>query len=646
MNALPELPRSITGVEQLAESNLTMLEGRAGRRLRKPPVPRGDSGDMGATKQDDGSPVPTTDAQRGDSGNKVAGPTPRFILIRRRRGFVDGVYWIGVAHDKETGADIEKEPVWICSVLNVDAYTRDAQGNAWGRLLTWQDADGRKHVWAMPMAMLAGSGEELRAELLRQGLEIAQHADRRRMLGEYLQRERPTVTARCVERTGWHGDAFVLPTETIGDTAAEPIIFQTAAPDGITLGCAGTLKGWRENVAAPCAGNSRLVLALSVGFAGLCIGLIGTEGGGIHLKGASSAGKTTGLALAASMFGLPSFARTWRQTDNALEGVASLHSDLLLILDEIGQLDPKHAGAVAYLLANGQGKGRARRDGSPRAAAAFRLLFLSAGEIGLGDLVTAGGGKQRAGMDVRVIDVPADAGTGHGMFDLVPDGIPAGAFAERLKAAAATHYGHAMPAFLRAVVADVAAKRIDLREMRDKLANGMVGPDDSGQVRRVAQRFALIAAAGELATTFGLTGWLPQEAERAARRCFADWLGARGTTGQAEPAAMLAQVRAFLGAHGESRFSAWVPDERERVTINRAGFRRESTDGPEFFVETEAFRREVCLGFDYQQVAIALRDRGALMPESASRLTRKERLPDCRNARVYRITPAIWEDGQ
>ena len=77
-----------------------------------------------------------------------------------------------------------------------------------------------------------------------------------------------------------------------------------------------------------------------------------------------------------------------------------------------GTLEPKDAGKIAYMLANGQGKGRSTRDGSPRAVATRRLLFLSSGEISLGDLVTQSGGKIRAGQKVRVIDLPADAGAG------------------------------------------------------------------------------------------------------------------------------------------------------------------------------------------------------------------------------------------
>jgi putative DNA primase/helicase len=72
----------------------------------------------------------------------------------------------------------------------------------------------------------------------------------------------------------------------------------------------------------------------------------------------------------------------WRTTDNALEAIAAQHSDCLLILDELAQVDPKTAGECAYMLANEQGKARATRNGTPRARQTWRLLFLSAGELG------------------------------------------------------------------------------------------------------------------------------------------------------------------------------------------------------------------------------------------------------------------------
>jgi hypothetical protein len=86
-----------------------------------------------------------------------------------------------------------------------------------------------------------------------------------------------------------------------------------------------------------------------------------------------------------------------------------------------------------------------------------------------------------------------------------------------------------------------------------------VPPGAAGQVARVAGRFALVAAAGEMAPALGILPWSPGEAEAAAARCFRDWLAARegGTAGAgdaAERVAALTKVRHFLLTQGAARF--------------------------------------------------------------------------------------------
>lgn len=683
MSAAEPLPASVRSLDERADRELAMLDRlrpstlstairQAGHApeapaARAPMFSGGDSGESGEAAPHKALSRPRVARPRGERGDKHPGavtddadtapagevigarfgeagePLAHFLL--REHGKGPGVHWVGLKTSQSEGVKVvtgHEAPQWICSPLRVAAHTRDGEGNEWGRLLVFPDRDRREHRWAMPMRMLAGSGDELRGELYSQGLLTTLNPGLRRLVGDYIQRVRPDVTARCVKRTGWHGDVFVLPREAFGDTDAEPVLFQAATMEGVTLGQAGTLAGWIENVAAPCAGNTRLVLAICAGFAGPCLGLLGTTGGGFNLRGGSSTGKTTALLVAASLFGSPDYLRTWRHTANAQEGAAALHSDLLLILDELGQLDPRDAGQAAYTLANGQGKGRAARDGSPRAITTWRVLFLSSGEVSLADLVTQAGDKVRAGQEVRVIDLPADAGAGLGLFDTVPEGMSAGAFADAIKAAAGKHYGHALPAFLRVLVADPAKAREALAALRDAVMAELVDTNATGQVRRVAERFALVAAAGELATTYRLTGWQTGEATRAASACFAAWLAGRGTDKASEPVAMLAQVRAFLSAHGEARFTSWNADDRAPRTINRAGFRKGDADGPTYYVEPEAFRHEVCAGFDYQAVAKVLAEAGALATGGDARPTQKLRLPDGRNARVYVITPALW----
>lgn len=582
----------------------------------------------------------------GRAARAKADKLPRFEVIEEGHDKRPGLYFFGSTRDKETGDERPAPPVWISDPIYVTASTRDERGSEWGRILEFRDRDGRLKRRAMPCEMLAGTGEELRAMLLREGLNITSNpADRRRLL-DYIAWSRPEITAKAVSRTGWHGTAFVLPDRAIGDTEAEPIHYQGSHAEGIKLGMGGTLEGWRENVATPCAGNSRLVVYVSAAFAANCLTMLGAEGGGLHVRGPSSAGKTSALLAAASVWGPPDYVRTWRATDNALEGIAAQHSDMPLCLDEIGELPAKVAGPCAYMLANGVGKSRADRSGAARTAARWRLLFLSTGEIGLSDLMAEAGARSRAGQEVRVIDIPADAGVGLGMFEKLPQGMTAGAFADRLRDAAAMHYGTAGPAFVSRLVQNHTEARDALRTARDAIAATLAPANAAGQVRRVAQRFALIAAAGELATEWGLTGWPEGEAATAATMCFRAWLGARGTAGAAEPAAMLRQVRRFLEAHGESRFAPWdAPDSR--ATINRAGFRRDAADGSgvEFYVMREAFKADICTGFDYRAVAQTLADAGALATDSDGSVTKPERLPGLGVTRCYRITSAIWGTG-
>lgn len=110
-----------------------------------------------------------------------------------------------------------------------------------------------------------------------------------------------------------------------------------------------------------------------------------------------------------------------RLTDNALEAIAAQHSDCLLILDELAQVQPKAAGECAYMLANEQSKARATRTGTARARLAWRLLFLSAGELGLADHMAEGMKRTRTGQEVRMADIPADAGAGLGAFENLHD---------------------------------------------------------------------------------------------------------------------------------------------------------------------------------------------------------------------------------
>ncbi|MDP3797408.1 MAG: DUF927 domain-containing protein [Polaromonas sp.] len=579
----------------------------------------------------------------------------------------DGVWHQGIDQDGK-----RKPPEWLCSRLNVEALTRDQDGGGWGYLLTFSDPLGHAKQWAMPSRMLAGEGGEYRATLLNMGLRIATTPRARNLLTQYIQTRTPEEFASCTDRIGWHGRAFVLPRETIGD-GAERIVFQSDNAVENTFRSKGSADQWRERIGELCIGNTRLAFAVACAFAGPLLRPAGMESGGFHYRGDSSSGKTTALKLAASVYGGASYLQRWRSTDNALEATAAQHSDCLLILDELAQIDPKTAGECAYMLANEQGKARATRTGTPRAKQAWRLLFLSAGELGLADHMAEGMKRTRTGQEVRMADIPADAGMGLGAFEELHGHAGGAAFAKHITHQAQAVYGATGRAWLEWLCANADTLKARIRNDADALAAQMIPKNASGQVERVGARFALVGAAGEMATAAGLTGWPAGESEAAALACFNAWLASRGGIGNGEVTAMLRAVRRFLEANGEGRFALWhrAGDDHNQKVINRAGFRRVfSADGSPFkdigsnvpglepslthvlneggavhyFVLPECFRSEMCQGFDYKAVARVLVDHGCLIPSKGRPFDSKHRLPGMGKDPVscYQIPPAIF----
>src|ERR1035437_4651209 len=441
-------------------------------------------------------------------------------------------------HVSETGvyADSPHGKIRICSRLEIRASARSQQNDDWGQLLCFRDPDGHEHQCLIPMAMLAADGNEYRALLLKEGLEIEPGRVVRKLLHTYIQTANPPTRIRCVKNVGWHQDVFVLPDETIGTAGDEPVWFQRSTLVPHFLRVSGSVEEWREMIGRFCSGNSRLLFAVGVAFAGPLLKLSGERGGGFHLRGTTSTGKTTALLVAGSVWGgggVNGFIHTWHTTFNGLEAVAEVSNDGLLCLDELGQVDPKQAGEIAYGLANGFGKQR-MKSAAAAARLEWELLFLSSGETSLAEHVWTARRVARVRQLFLSVHVPAGA---------------------------------------------------------------------SSEVCRGASRFALAGAAGELATTWGLTGWQPNESMEAAAACFASWLTGRVAGGDDQRG--VDQVRSFLKLHGATRFEA-LGARAGAVTAPAfnprcAGFR--AANAAAYLIFPEVFRSEICRGFDSSAVA-------------------------------------------
>lgn len=601
--------------------------------------------------------------EQGEEGTNSVNLPPAFSITAK------GV-WYKPTKSKD---DSEAEPpLWLCAPFQVLAETADETGGSWGLLLSWQDRDHRAHQWAMPRKLLHLAGNEIAAELEHAGLAVGTSRQQHDLLKRLLSGITTPNRRCCVPQTGWHrtpaGIAYVMPAGDAFGPGSNSVILQS---DHIASHSAtephGTLDEWKTNIARLAVGNHRLGLFISAAFAPPLLDLTSDPTGGLHIYDKSQSGKTTLLNSAASVWGCgdtKGYVKTWRATSNGMEGVAAATCDGLLPLDELGMVDPREAGEIVYSLANQSGKARAARDGSARARLVWRLLFLSTGEIPLDVKMGERGITPMAGQEVRLANLPADAGAGLGVFQQLHEFTSADRLADHLRNAAKTYYGTASRAFIE-WLANFRQNRPDkLIELIKKLrqsfnARAALPADADGQAISVARRFSLIAAAGELAQIAGILPWPKGEATIAAVAGLHAWIEARGGTGAGEDAKAVAMVRRFIEQHGESRFTEITDtkkgsalsydrnNEREplqRVTINRVGFRRDTSVGLQFLIMPESWKSEVCKGLDPTGAAKALHAAGFLDKGEGRNWQKKHRLPDGQGGRYYTIKNTIISD--
>ena len=156
--------------------------------------------------------------------------------------------------------------------------------------------------------------------------------------------------------------------------------------------------------------------------------------------------------------------------------------------------------------------------------------------------------------------------------------------------------------------------------------------DAGPQVQRVINRLAVFAAAGELASDAGITGWAAGAATAAMLDMLQVWIHGRGGKGDAEAVDALQRVQHFLLKHGDSRFEDLTVFGDDRRTVpNRAGWR----DSQCFHLHAEAMA-EVFQGGNLRAGLKALLAAGWLQPGDSSHLAaRLSTVPG--RPRVYRI---------
>lgn len=544
-------------------------------------------------------------------------PLPRGHLAKPFR-WGDGSFHLleSGLHYLETNNKGDEYRRYISSPIKVTALTRDNASTSWGRLLEWHDPDGIKHTQAVSMEFFQSDGVDLRKALSYQGMTIAPDAKARSLLQSYLMSYPVEQRALCVDRVGWHDNVFVLPHCEIGQSPdSDMIVYQAIQGLDNRYQRNGTLAEWREHVAQLAQGHSKLVCAVSTAFAGQLLSPLEQQNGaGVHFVGKSSKGKSTALFLGCSVWGKPSrFYRTWRATGNALEHTAYMHNDSFLALDEIGEIaNPKELGNIVYMLANGLGKARLSKHITAKPTFNWKLIFLSSGEENLKDIMAKQGQKAKLGQEIRLIDIDVNQSE-YGVFDSI-DFAQDGAMQSRMLVENSNqYYGEAGIAWLEYLCSHKKERITKAKQLWEQYRTPLIQGHTEGHIVRVANTFALIATAGELATLAGITGWQTGTAFSAVQTVFNQWLGSFEHVGNYEDLEILAQVKAFFEAHGNSRFECMTPDpERQEKINNRVGYWKVDNGEKRYLVYPEQFKKEICKGLNPKRVGKLLVQHGWL----------------------------------
>lgn len=548
----------------------------------------------------------------------------------------DGLFFVKY-NDDDPAHITFKFKTFICSPIEIIAKTRDGNSDTWGRLLQWRDDDSVLHTWSMPLSLLQGDAREYRRELASQGLNITTNPKQRSYLDAYIQKYPIHKRALCVDKLGWHGEQYILPDGAIGSDGKQLIVYQSAHAINSTIAQQGTLAQWRDELCKPLAEQSRFVFSIACAFAGQLLEPLGSDSGGFHLLGSSSMGKSLSLKVAAGVWGKPdSYTKTWRSTDNALEGTASEHNDSFLPLDEISEGNPTILGNIIYMLGNGTGKGRSTTTGHNRIAKTWRIIFLSNGEKTVEQEMAQAGKKTNAGVEVRVAHIDADAGKGLKTFDSLVLADTGAGQADKIKELSQAYYGVAGIAWLEHITSDKAATTATAKQfVNDFMSNYS---DLAPQAYRVAKRFAIVAAAGEMATLAGITGWQAGQATTAVMTCLDNWLDNYGRDGEHEQRQIIEHIKAFIEQHGSSRFQPChihMHQDFETKITNRAGYHNYDTG--EYYFSTSTFD-EVCSPFNKSKVLQVLDEAGLLNVTESDRKTCRVSLPFKKNrSRVYAV---------
>lgn len=544
----------------------------------------------------------------------------------------DGVYF--KKFRKDGAGHYEK----VCSPLNVKARIRDHENGNWGCVLEVVDHDYIIHEIILFDGEATCKTSDKINLLKSKGLKIS--LKKEDYVLDFIQSYPTDARGRTADRIGWHHNKFITPNKFYGGDD-EKIFFQDKQDNKPVFKMAGTMEEWQDNIAKYAIGNSLYIHAICSAMAAPMLKLLNAENTGFHFRGSSSIGKSTILNVACTIYGLRKL--VWRSTDNALEAVFANHNHVLLCMDELGQIDQKAAKHIAYLIGNGMGKNRMAQNAIAKKVYEWLLILLSSGEESLQDRMNEDGKgrKQTAGEGVRFIDIRANEV--YGTFNDIHEFKSGKQLSEHLNKASVNYHGTAGDAWLEYLTDNMDEATDAAYDLIKQFEDSLNLEDADGQVRRVAVRFANVAAAGELAIEAGILPWPKGEAFNGVKECFESWLNERGSKQATEVINGIDNLKTSIGKYETRNFELWdFAMHKEYTTGNKHdvwGWKKQNAqDDWEFFVTENGFKA-LTGGFHSRELKEALVNEGLMTLADNGEFKKQYRVPNHGRQRLYHLTP-------
>ena len=444
--------------------------------------------------------------------------------------------------------------------------------------------DGSAVYVLCPRAELANP-TEVHRKLLDDGADVTN--DRKGFCGHFkkaLEAAKPAAFSLS-QRIGWHHDGmFVTRDRTYrADKKVQPVRHRDRIVRGKPKAFSeANFQRLQNQLLAFASWSPYAAFSIAAGFTGPLLGLLDErEGALFYFGGKTGTGKTSLLLMAQALKG-PADHRnllTFDVTEARMQENASDSNDMTMVVDELGRTKGDLAAVVkrlAYGMAGGQGRQRSKAAAIQQAYGGdvtWRTILLASGEL---DIDAFSSRQQQQGQLVRLIQVAMPQTLKETLFANAGfDDAEAPQHLQALQQAAQTHDGYAMHKFLSWLVkhrqrAIKEANAIRHRFLKNCGATGQVE-------QRIAQKFALVAAAGHLAGLAKVMPWDSDAVVKAVRQVYDQRESVAGQRVPADDAALRHAMQSLVAKATSQRLFPRV-SSHGAIAANQqetaVGFRR------------------------------------------------------------------------